>query len=76
MVRGVPTALTCFFVGLRTKFVSSVRVSVASAGVLALAGLGGPKTTRGGAHPLSPPPAPGYVLATVPTGLGHSEAPH
>ena len=73
MVRGVPTALTCFFVSLRTKFVSSVRVSAASAGVLALAGLGGPKTTKG-AHILSPPP--GYVLATVPTGLGHSEAPH
>ena len=74
MVRRVPTALTYFFVGLRTKLVFSARVSVASAGVLALAGLGGPKTTRG-AHILSPPP-PGYVLATVPTGLGHSEAPH
>ena len=39
MVRGAPTALTCFFVGFRTYFVKSVRVSVASAGVLALAGL-------------------------------------
>ena len=75
MVRGVPTALTCFFVGLGTKFVSSVWVSVASAGVLALAGLGGPKTTRGRTSSLPPPP-PGYVLATVSTGLGHSEAPH
>ena len=32
-------ALTCFFVGFRTDFVISVRVSVASAGVLALEGL-------------------------------------
>ena len=39
MVRGVPTALTCFFVDFRTDIVTSVRVSVVSAGVLALAGL-------------------------------------
>ena len=37
-----PTALACFFVGFRTDFVTSVRVSVASAGVLTLAGLGLP----------------------------------
>ena len=39
MVRGAPTALTCFFVGFRTDFVTYVRVSVASVGVLVLAGL-------------------------------------
>ena len=47
---GTPTALTCFFVGFRTDFVTSVRVSVASAGVLALAGLwpaGARKSQRG-----------------------------
>ena len=42
MVRWAPTALTGFFDGFRTYFVTSVRVSVASAGVLALAGLGPP----------------------------------
>ena len=31
MVRGVPTALTCFVVGFRTDFMTYVRVSVASA---------------------------------------------
>ena len=31
MVRGAPTALTCFFVGFRTDFVAYVRGSVASA---------------------------------------------
>ena len=31
MVRGVPTALTCFFVGFHTYFMIYVRVSVASA---------------------------------------------
>ena len=30
MVSGVPTALTCFFVGFRTDSVTYVRVSVAS----------------------------------------------
>ena len=52
------TALTCFFVGFRTDFVTSVRVSVASAGVLALAGLrpaGARKPQGGGAHTLSAP---------------------
>ena len=34
----------------------------------------GPENHKGGAHPLPLPP--GYVLVTVPTGLGHSEAPH
>ena len=70
MVRVVPTAPTGFFVGLRTKFVSSVRVSIASAGVLALAGLGGPKTTRGRTYSPPPPPATSLLqslraLATV-----------
>ena len=31
MVRGAPTALTCFFVGFHTYFMTYVRVSVASA---------------------------------------------
>ena len=31
MVRGVLTALTCFFVGLHTDFMTYVRVAVASA---------------------------------------------
>ena len=34
-----PTALTCFFVGFRKDFVTSVRVLVVSERVLALAGL-------------------------------------
>ena len=58
MVRGAPTAPTCFFVGFRTYFVTSVRASVASAGVLVLAGRA-PASVRkpqGGAHPLRPPP--------------------
>ena len=55
MGRGVPT---CFFVGSRTDFVTSVRVSVASAGVLALEGLrpAGPRKPQGGIS--SPPPPP------------------
>ena len=39
MVRGAPTVLTCFLIAFRTDFVTSVRVLVASAGVLTLAGL-------------------------------------
>ena len=61
MVRGDPTALTCFFVGFRTDFVTSVRVSVAFVGVLALAGLrpAGARNPQGGT---SSTPAPlGYV---------------
>ena len=56
MVTGAPTALMCFFVGFRTDFVTSVRVSVASAGVLALAGLrpAGARKPQGG--PSAPPP--------------------
>ena len=53
------TALTCFFIGFRADFVTSVRVSVASAGVLAPAGLG-PENPKG-AHPLHPL---GYVPVT------------
>ena len=55
MVRGAPTALMCFFVGLRTDFVTSVMVSVASAGVLARAGLrpAGPENPSG-VHPFRP----------------------
>ena len=47
-------ALTCFFIGFRTDFVTSVRVSVASAGVLALVGRGpqGSENPKGEAHPL------------------------
>ena len=30
MIRGAPTALTCFFVGFRTDFVTSVRVLAVS----------------------------------------------
>ena len=60
MVRGAPNALTCFFVGFRTDFVTSVRVSVASAGVLVLAG-GAPKTPNGRRTPFPPPPPPSYV---------------
>ena len=50
MVRGAPTALTCVFVGFRTDFVTSVRVSVASAGVLALGDLrpAGARKPQGG----------------------------
>ena len=39
VVRGAPTALACFFVVFRRDFVTSVRVSVASAGFLTLASL-------------------------------------
>ena len=54
----VQIALTCFFVGFRTDFVTSVRVSVASAGVLALGAFGprGPENPKG-----APSPPPGYV---------------
>ena len=52
MVRGAPTALTCFVVNFPTDFVTSVRASVVSAGVLAF---GSRKTQGGGAHPLQPP---------------------
>ena len=58
MIRGAPTALTYFFVGFRTDFVTSVRVSVASAGVLALAGLR-PARARKPQGGTSLPP-PGY----------------
>ena len=63
MVRGAPTALTCFFVGFRTDFVISVRVSVPSAGVLALSGLrpARPRKPKGSALP----PPPSYVPARV-----------
>ena len=55
MVRGAPTALTCFFAGFRTDFVTSVRVSVVSAAVLARAfGTQGPENPKGGAHPVRP----------------------
>ena len=56
MVRGAPTALTGFSVGFRTHFVTSVRVSVASARVLALTGFrpAGARNPQGGAHPLRP----------------------
>ena len=49
--------LTCFFVGFRTYFVTSVTVSVVSAGVLALAGLrpAGARKPQGGVHPRPPP---------------------
>ena len=70
MVRGAPTALTCFFVGFRTDFVTSVRVSVAPAGVMTLAALrpaGGSKASGGGT--LSAPPP---LLATSMINL-HSE---
>ena len=57
----VATALTYFFVGFGTNFVTSVRVSVASAGVLVLAGLRPTGRPRGpenlkGATPSAPPP--------------------
>ena len=50
--------MTCSFVGFRTDSVTSVRVSVASAGVLALAGTrpAGARKPQGGA-PLPPPMA-------------------
>ena len=69
MVRGAPTALTGFSVGFRTHFVTSVRVSVASAGVLTLTGLRptGARNPQKGVHTLSAPwlrPCPlGYVPA-------------
>ena len=54
-----------FFVGFRTYFMTYVRVSVASARVLALAGHrpSGPRKPQGDTHPLRPPPPPplGYV---------------
>ena len=53
MVRGVPTALKCFFVGFCTDFVTSVKVSVASAGVLAAPRAFGP---RGPENPKGAPP--------------------
>ena len=53
MVRGPPTALTCFFVGFRTDFVTSVRLSVAPAGVLAR---GGPKPQEEAHTLIAPPP--------------------
>ena len=53
MVRGTPTALTCFFVDFRTYFVTSVRVSVASAGVLAVPARA--RNPQGGALPFRPP---------------------
>ena len=57
---GAPTALTCFFVGFRADFVTSVRVSVASAGVLTLAGLRPARPE----NPKGTPSAPlGYVPA-------------
>ena len=40
MVRGAPTALTCFFVGLRADFVTTVRVSVALGVILAFGSRG------------------------------------
>ena len=51
VVRRTPTALTRFFVPFRTDFVTSVRVSAASAEVLALAGLrpAGARKPQGGA---------------------------
>ena len=51
-----PAAMTCFFVGFLTYIVTSVRVSVASDGVLALVSLrphGAPTISRGA---LSAPP--------------------
>ena len=60
MIRGAPTALTSFFIRFRTNFVTSVRVSVASAGVLAIAGLrpAGTRKPQGSAGAPSPPPPP------------------
>ena len=57
MVRGAPTALTCLFVGFRTDFVTSVRVSRCfrrSFGPRGSSAHGGLKTPRGDAHLLSP----------------------
>ena len=57
------------FVGFRTDFVTSGRVSVASARVLALAGFrsaGDPKTPSGAP---SPPPPPGNVPQSARIGL-------
>ena len=67
MVRGAPTAPTFFFVGFRTYFVTSLRVSVASVGVLVLANRTPARARKpqGGAHllrPLGYVPATGYFL--------------
>ena len=58
-----PTALTCSFVGFRTDFVTSVRVSVASAGILTLAGHrpAGARKPQGEGAPLPPPLATSLV---------------
>ena len=55
-----PNCPDVLFVGFRTDFVTYVRVSVASAGVLTLAGLrqAGPENPKGGA------PLPPHPLAT------------
>ena len=71
MVSGAPDCPDVLFVGFRTDFVSSVRVSVGfrrSFGPRGPSARMGPKIPRG-AHTLPL----GYVPAT---GLGHSEAPH
>ena len=60
MVRGAPTALTCFFVGFRTDFVTSVRVLAVSDGVLTLAGLRPARARKRQGGALLPPPL-GYV---------------
>ena len=55
----------CFFAGFRADFVTSVRVSVASAGVFALASARwGPKTPRR-CTPSAPPPPLGYVSGSL-----------
>ena len=61
MVRGICPDV--HFVGFRTDFETSVTISLASAGVLTLAGLrpAGPKNPKGA--PLPPPPL-GYVPDT------------
>ena len=53
-----PDCTDVLFVGFRTDFVTSVRVSVASAGVLALAGLrtAGARKPQGARAPSPPPP--------------------
>ena len=66
--------MNCFFVGFRTYFVTYVSVSIASAGVLALAGLRpvGTQKPQGGGTPLPPP---GYVPESQ-RGSPHSSPPN
>ena len=60
MVRGVPTALTCFFCRFPHRFhdlcegFGCLRLSLGTRGPSTL----GPRKPQGGTHPLRPPPSP------------------